>query len=204
MREQHRAAPYHGSSCSSCARSISAAPGSFCSWESHEAGEGQRRDPQNLQWAQGWWQDRGAAHRALPERAMRLGAGLAARVTRIVTCFSLLWLKANRKSDCCWEWGRKIHFHPENWAQPVPTSAPLAGAQPGSAATCKHGVVVAPLPCWELFGVPRGQGAGAEPPIPCRGWGRAEALQLASKPGLGRCHITPRAPSQARRLLRRP
>lgn len=26
----------------------------------------------------------------------------------------------------------KIHFHPENWAQPVPTSAPLARAQPCS------------------------------------------------------------------------
>lgn len=112
------------------------------------------------------------ALRALPERAMRSGAGLAARVTRIVTCFSLLWLKANRKSDCCWEWGRKIHFHPENWAQPVPTSAPLAGAQPGSAVACKHGVVMALLPCWGLFGIPRGQGAGTEPPHTLQGLGQ--------------------------------
>lgn len=104
----------------------------------------------------------------------------------------------------------KIHFHPESWAQPVPTSAPLARAQPCS--LCR-GAQLPPnmamlwpwFPRCRLAELPGGRPGGSG----CReapGWCGAAGTQpglgkggglAAHKRGLGCCHITPGAPGQA-------
>lgn len=117
----------------------------------------------------------------------------------------------------------KMHFHPENRAQPVPTSAPLARAQQRSlcwvAQLPPNMAMLWPRFLWcRLAAVLRGPWGrepwgrsgrgeawvGVELPIPCRGWGRVEALQHLSKQGLGYCHITAGARGQARRLRQGP
>lgn len=102
----------------------------------------------------------------------------------------------------------KIHFHPENRAQPVPTSAPLAGAQPCS--LCR-GAQLPPnmamlwpwFPRRGLAGVPWGRrgrepfgGRGGEWVRGGRGWcGAPHTLPRLGKSGGSAAHKQTRARS---------